>query len=59
MRDGKLDAPLSSHTRSCSHSADFALDYYALAISSLCDEDESATFDEVQNSDNWWATMQS
>ena len=32
LRDSKLDAPLCSHTRSDSHSADFASDSYALAV---------------------------
>ena len=37
----------------------FALDCYVLVVSGLCDEDEPVTFDEAQNSKNWWAAMQS
>ena len=57
LRDSKLDAPLSSCTRS--GSASYASNCYALAVSSLCDKNELATFDEAQNSKNWMAAMQS
>ena len=40
LRDSKLDAPLSSRTRSGSHSADFASDSYALAVLNMCDEED-------------------
>ena len=59
MRDSKLDAPLSYRTRSGSHGASFASDCYAMAASSLCDENELVSFDEAQNSGNWMAAMQS
>jgi transposase InsO family protein len=59
LRDSKLDAPLSYRTRSGSHSASFASDCYAMAASSLCDENEPVSFDEAQNSENWMAAMQS
>ena len=59
LRDSKLDAPLSSRTRFGSQNTSYASDCYALAVSSLCDEDEPVTFDEAQNSENWWAAMQS
>ena len=42
-----LDAPLSSRTRSGSHSTSYVSDCYALAVSSLCDE--PITFGEAQN----------
>ena len=57
LRDSKLDAPLSSRTRSGSVS--YASDCYALAVSSLCDENEPVTFDEAQSSKNWMAAMKS
>ena len=44
LRDSKLDAPLSSHTCFGSHDASYATYYYALAFSSLCDEEEPVTF---------------
>ena len=52
LRDNRLDAPLSSRTRSCSHSVSYVSDCYALAISSLCDESKPVTFDEAQSSKN-------
>ena len=55
LRDSKLDAPLTS--RPCSGSASYALDCYALAVSSLCDENEPVTFHEAQNSKNWMVAM--
>ena len=45
LRDSKLDAPLSSRTRSGSHGASYASDCYALAVSSMCDESELVSFD--------------
>ena len=59
LRDSKLDAPLSSRTRFGSQNISYASDCYALAVSSLCDEDEPVTFDEAHNLENWWAAMQS
>ena len=59
LQDSKLDVPLSYRTRSGSHSASFASDCYAMAASSLCDENEPVSFDEAQNSENWMAAMQS
>ena len=59
LRDSKLDAPLSSRTRFGSQNTSYASECYVLAVSSLCDEDEPVTFDEAQNSENWWAAMQS
>ena len=59
LRDSKLDAPLPSHTFHGSHNASYALDCYALAISSMCDKEELVTFNEAENSKNWMATMQS
>ena len=58
LRDSKLNAPLSSRTRSGSHSADYASDCYALAVSSMCDEEELVTFNEAQSSKNWMVAMQ-
>ena len=46
-------------THSGSHSASFASDCYAMAASSLCDENEPVSFDEAQNSENWMAAIQS
>ena len=53
LRDRKLDAPLPSHTRSGSHSADFTSYSYALAVSNMCDEEEPVSFNEAKNSKNW------
>ena len=58
LHDSKLDAPLSRCTHSDSHSADFASNSYALAISNMCDEEEPVSFNEAQNSKNWMAAMQ-
>ncbi len=58
LRDSKLDAPLLTRTRHGSQHASFASDCYALAVSSMCDEEELVTFDEAQNSENWMAAMQ-
>ena len=44
LHDNKFDAPLSSRTRFGSQQTSFASDCYALAISSLCDEDKPVTF---------------
>ncbi len=57
LRDSKLDAPLSTRTRSGFQHGSYASDCYALAVSSLCDEDEPVTFDEAQNLENWWAAI--
>ncbi|MCO5600675.1 hypothetical protein L7F22_054790 [Adiantum nelumboides] len=57
LRDRKLDTPLSSRTRSCSCHASYASDCYALAVSSLHDVEESLSFDEAQNLENWMAAM--
>ena len=46
LQDSKLDVPLSYRTRSGSHSASFASNCYAMASSSLCDENERVSFDE-------------
>ena len=59
LRDSKLDAPLPSRTRHGSHDASYASDCYALAVSSMCDEEEPVTFNEAENSKNWMAAMQS
>ena len=59
LHDSKLDAPLSSRTRSGSHSASYVSDCYAFTLSSLCDESEPVTFDEAQNLENWMDAMQS
>ena len=59
LRDSKLDAPLSTRTRSGFQHGSYASDCYALVVSRVCDEDERVTFDEAQHSKNWWATMQS
>ena len=59
LRDSKLDAPLSTRTRSGFQHGSYASDCYALAVSSLCDEEEPLSFDEAQNLENWLATMQS
>ena len=55
----KLDAPLSTRTRFGSQHVSYASDCYALAVASLCDEEEPVSFDEAQNSKNWMAAMQS
>ena len=47
LRDSKLNAPLSSHTRFGSHSADYASDCYALAVSNMCDEEEPVSYNEA------------
>ena len=47
LRDRKLNAPLSNRTRSGSHSADYASDCYALAVSNMCDEEEPASYNEA------------
>ena len=59
LRDCKLDAPLPSCTRHGSHDASYASDCYALAVLSMCDEEEPVTFNEAENSENWMAAMQS
>ena len=50
--DNKLDAPLSSRTRFGSQHTSYASDCYALAVSSLFDEDEPITFDKALNLEN-------
>jgi hypothetical protein len=47
LRDSKLDAPLPSHTLHGSHDASYASDCYALAVSSISDEEEPVTFNEA------------
>ena len=59
LRDSKIDAPKSSRTRSGFQHSSYASDCYALALSSMCDEEEPLSFDEAQNSENWLAAMQS
>ncbi|WP_219822517.1 hypothetical protein, partial [Enterobacter cloacae complex sp. 2DZ2F2B] len=59
LHDSKLDAPLSSRTRSGSCHSSYASHCYALAVSSLHDVEEPLSFDEAQNSKNWMASMQS
>ncbi|MCO5597580.1 hypothetical protein L7F22_051659 [Adiantum nelumboides] len=59
LRDSKLDAPLSSRTRSGSCHASYTSDCYALAVSSLHDVEKPLSLDEAQNSKNWMAAMQS
>ena len=54
MRDSKLDASLSSRTRSSSH---YALVCYALDVLIMCDKEETVSFYEAQNSKNWMAVM--
>ena len=49
LRDSKLDAPMSSHTCLGSQHVSYVSDCYALAVSSLCDEEEPVTFNEAQN----------
>ena len=44
LRDSKLDAPMSSRTRSGSQHVSYVSNCYALAVSSLCDEEEPVTF---------------
>ena len=56
--DSKLDAPLSTRTHSGFQHGSYASDCYALAVSSLCDEEEPLSFDEAQNSENWLVAMQ-
>ena len=58
LHDSKLDAPMSSCTCSGSQHVSYVLDCYALAVSSLCNEEELVTFNEAQNSENWLAAMQ-
>ena len=52
----KLDAPLSSCTCLGSHSADYLLDSYGLAIY-MCEKEELVSFNEAQNSKNWMAAI--
>ena len=59
LRGCKLDAPLPSRTRHGSHDASYAPNCYALAVSSMCDEEELVTFNEAEKSENWMAAMQS
>ncbi|WP_129328786.1 hypothetical protein [Enterobacter cloacae complex sp. 4DZ3-28B] len=47
LRDSKLEAPLSSRTRSGSGHASYASDCYALAMSSLHDVEEPLSLDEA------------
>ena len=56
--DSKLNAPLSIRTCSGSHSADYASDCYALAVSNMCDEEEPVSYNEAHNSKNWMTAMQ-
>ena len=48
LRDSKLDAPLSTRTRLGFQHGSYASNCYALAVSSLCDEEEPLSFDEAQ-----------
>lgn len=57
LRDSKLDAPLFICTCLGSHSADFELESYALAISNMCDEEELVSFNETQSSKICMAPM--
>ena len=50
LHDSKLDAPLSTCTCFGSQHVSYASDCYALAVASLCDEEELVLFDEAQNS---------
>ncbi|RXY77558.1 hypothetical protein DD581_31985, partial [Klebsiella pneumoniae] len=59
LHDSKLDAPLSSLTRSGSHHASYASDCYALAVSHLHDVEETLSLDEAQNSENLMVAMKS
>ncbi|MCO5583960.1 hypothetical protein L7F22_037878 [Adiantum nelumboides] len=59
LRDSKLDAPLSSCTRSSSRHASYASYCYALVVFILHDVEEPLTFDEAQNPKTWMAAMQS
>ena len=58
LRDSKLNAPLSSCTRSGSHSADYASNCYALVVSNMCDEEEPVSYNEAQNFEKWMTVMQ-
>ena len=58
LRDSKLAAPLSSHTRLGSHHASYTYESYAFAASNMCDEEEPLSFDEAHDSKNWMAAMQ-
>ena len=58
MHDNKIDAPLSTHTHLGFKHGSYASDCYALAVSSLCDEEEPLSFDEAKNSENWLVAMQ-
>ena len=57
LRDSKLDAPMSSCTRSSSQHVSYVSDCYASAVSSLCNEEEPVTFNQAQNLENWLAAM--
>ena len=59
LRDNKIDAPMSSCTHSGFQHISYASDCYALAVSSMCDEEEPLSFDEAQNSENWLTAMHS
>lgn len=51
LHDSKLNAPLSSRTRSGSHSTDYVSNSYALAVSNMCDEEEPLSYNEAHNSE--------
>lgn len=51
LRDSKTDAPMSSCTCSGFQHTSYASDCYAMAVSSMCDEEEPLSFDEAQNSE--------
>ena len=49
LRDSKLAAPLSSHTRLGSHHASYTYESYDFAASNMCDEEESILFAEAHD----------
>ena len=49
LHANKLDSSLSTHNPFGSQHVSNASNCYALAIASLCDEEEPVSFDEAQN----------
>ena len=47
LHDRKLDAPMSSYTCLGSQHVSYASNCYALAVSSMCDEEKPITYNET------------
>ena len=57
LHASKIDAHISSCTHSSFQRTSYASDWYALAVSSMCDEEEPLPFDEPQNPKKWLAAI--